>query len=167
MWIFSDPLYRQCIELAMSSPEKEQRYGAVLVKDGKVIGRGFNRKRKGTDLVDMGDTLHAEGCAVTNAGKAVDGAWLYVAGYFVEPGTLSIRDRPLFTCVKCPPALQQYGLAGLHVPTKTGWGALSMHEAHMSAEQFQAATPGANRYEQRLHASNSGITIDEFILRTL
>ena len=54
---------QEALELAkIASSGGEIPVGAVLVQDGKVIGRGFNLREKGKDA-----TLHAEMIAIRNA----------------------------------------------------------------------------------------------------
>ena len=70
---------QEALELAkIASSGGEIPVGAVLVQDGKVIGRGFNLREKGKDA-----TLHAEMIAIRNAchnlgGWRLPNAVLYV-----------------------------------------------------------------------------------------
>ena len=67
--------------------------GAVVVKNGKVIGRGYHRK--------AGEP-HAEAIALAKAGKAAKGATLYVT---LEPCSHTNKRTP-----PCTPLVMQSGL---------------------------------------------------------
>ena len=61
---------KKAIELAkMSLDSDDVPVGAVVVKDGQVIGRGYNRRE-----VDSSATAHAEVLAIEDACKAL-GTW--------------------------------------------------------------------------------------------
>ncbi|MBI5562495.1 MAG: nucleoside deaminase [Deltaproteobacteria bacterium] len=61
--------------------------GAVVVKDGAVIGRGYNRKETGAD-----PTLHAEVIAIRAASKRL-GAWR------LSDTTLYVTLEPCLMCM--------------------------------------------------------------------
>ena len=42
-------LYRECLDLATRSKAEGVRFGAVLVKNGRIIGRGWNHKKWAQD----------------------------------------------------------------------------------------------------------------------
>ena len=86
----SGPGHEKYMALAIREARKAARIGeipigAVIVKDGEVIGRGYNRNESGKD-----PTLHAEMTAIRSAAKKL-GAWrlvgctMYVT---VEPCTM-------------------------------------------------------------------------------
>src|SRR5579871_542000 len=56
-------------ERGLYTTDPNPRVGAVVVKDGKVVGRGFHAKA---------GQAHAEVLALKDAGKAAEGATLYV-----------------------------------------------------------------------------------------
>lgn len=71
-------LARQGTALASPNP----RVGALLVRDGRIVGRGVHR---------YGERLHAEACALAEAGDAAWGATLYIN---LEPCSHTGRTPP-------------------------------------------------------------------------
>ena len=110
--LFSEESYKfmfQALKLAeIAFEEDEVPIGAVVVKDGKIIGRGYNQVEKLNDA-----TAHAEIIALTSASnhlqsKTLDGCDLYVT---VEP------------CVMCTGAILLSKIKNLYFATyepKTG-----------------------------------------------
>jgi len=41
--LVKDKFYNRCVNLAKTSKSKGERYGAILVKDGEILGEGYNR----------------------------------------------------------------------------------------------------------------------------
>lgn len=146
--IFSDPIYRQCLELAQSSKSAQERYGSLLIKDGYLLGSGYNRAIVHPSFpklyrpIYQGYANHAEVEALNDgimAGYDVDGAEIYVGGYFPKKdGLLFLHDE--FTCRRCPPVLESYGITTINVPTPDGWVARTIHEAHAEAESYTGGT---------------------------
>ena len=64
-----DSLWKECMQLALKSGGKEQRYGALVVSGGKIVGRGWNRLLKKGEPFPFKTTffLHAERAAIGNA----------------------------------------------------------------------------------------------------
>jgi guanine deaminase len=77
----TDPFLAEAIALAFDNIKEGGRpFGAVVVKDGKIVARGVNRM-----LVDNDPTGHAEMLALRAAGKALqsprlDGCSVYASG---------------------------------------------------------------------------------------
>ena len=89
--------------------------GAVVVLDGKIIGRGYNQREKKKDV-----SSHAEIEALRAAGKAV-GNWR-LAG-----ATLYVTLEP---CLMCASAIQQ---AGIH---RLVYGAEDPSDGAISAHHY-------------------------------
>eukprot|EP00899_Mesostigma_viride_P001237 jgi/Mesvir1/11113/Mv08111-RA.1 len=80
---------REAIALSMSNAETAAGgpFGAVVVKDGKIVGRGMNRVTATND-----PTAHAEVCAIRDACASL--------------GTFSLQGCTLYTsCKPCPMCL--------------------------------------------------------------
>jgi hypothetical protein len=169
--LFEDEYYLMCISLATLSKSGGERYGSILVKDGMIIGKGFNRaiahryirlERK----IKMGYANHAEIEAMNNAmdnGFDISGADLYCAGYFPLPHTgfslpnrLHIKDGAVYTCVKCPPHMEKYGIARIVVPTPIGWSEMSMEAAARCAIDFKYSP-----HEKRISAVPTTYTLED------
>ncbi len=89
----TDPFFEEALRLArQAASEDEVPVGAVVVKDGAVIGRGYNRRE--TEQNPLG---HAELMAIREASLAV-GSWRLVGC------TLYVTLEP---CPMCLAACQQ------------------------------------------------------------
>lgn len=113
--VLSDPFWRRCIDLALRSQGKEQRYGSVVIKNGKIIGEGWNR------LLGRGEPfpfrtsffLHAEKAAIGQALleiKSLVGARLCVSGLLVEEKRPIVFKNPTSTCVGCAKLYPRFGI---------------------------------------------------------
>jgi len=82
--ILGDEKYRECIRLALRSKGAAERYGAILLEDGEVIGRGYNRSIAHASfpgirlkrVIRQGYANHAEVEAINDAllvGRSVEG----------------------------------------------------------------------------------------------
>jgi hypothetical protein len=169
--IFKDDLFLLCMGLASHSKSDGERYGSLLVKNGKILGRGYNRAIAHPyihleRIIRMGYANHAEIEAMNDAlmeGYNIKGADLYVAGYFPEPHTgfsgknrLLLKDGPWFTCVRCIPYMEEYGIRRIIVPTTRGWGELSIDEAASCAQRFKNGT-----HEKRIGSVSTYHTLDD------
>jgi hypothetical protein len=131
------------MQLALKSKSKTQRYGSLLLKDGVIIGRGYNHRNNGIELIDMRKGNlgnHAEVHALDDAlrgGFDVRGSTLYAAGYFPNTGLLFIREELSYSCEECPVYLQDYGVVEIRVPLLTGWGELRIYDALSYARKFK------------------------------
>jgi len=74
-------------EAVKAEARGEVPIGAVVVRAGRVIGRGYNRKESGLD-----PTLHAEITAIRSAAKRL-GAWR------LEDTTLYVTLEPCLMCM--------------------------------------------------------------------
>ena len=93
------------IEEAMNSEHPQWRVGAVVVRSGRVLGRGYNRYRNSPSIVGKGDiSYHAEEVAIRRAGSTA-GATIYVAR-MTRSGYTSIA-KP---CESCQSLLIEAGI---------------------------------------------------------
>jgi guanine deaminase len=90
------PLLREAVRLACQNAERgEQPFGALVVRDGRVVGTGVS-----TILGDGDPTAHAEVAAVRDACRAL--------------GTLDLRGAALVcSCEPCPMCHAAAVLAGI------------------------------------------------------
>jgi deoxycytidylate deaminase len=129
MDIFDDGIYKMCMELAHKSKGDKERYGAVLVKDGVLIGTGYNRAIAHTSfaaplvrIIKQGYVNHAEVEAMNDAllhGEDIEDSIMYVAGYFPKEKKLFLHET--FTCALCAKSMYQWGVTTVCVPAINGW----------------------------------------------
>lgn len=74
-------------EALKAEKRREVPVGAVLVHEGRIISRGYNRRESGAD-----PTLHAEMIAIKNAGKKL-GSWRLTGS------TLYVTLEPCLMCM--------------------------------------------------------------------
>ena len=143
--ILSDPFYKKCIEIAKLSKGASQRYGSLLVRDGVVIGEGYNRSIAHRSfgrlerIVRQGYCNHAEIEALNDAlmnDYDVTDSEIYVGGYFPERSGLLFLKRE-YTCTKCPPILKRWGIFRINVPTPQGWLPKNIEEAMAEAKTYK------------------------------
>ena len=139
----SDPIGRLCLQLAAEC-KSPVGFGAVLVKNGRVIGRGRNRRATEADrgffpAVDY--KIDAEQAAVVDAlsrGRTIRGGELFVLGMALagpERGKLTIRTERVFVCRRCPHMLIKYDLP-VNIPLISGWARLTPQEAAETAKRL-------------------------------
>lgn len=89
-------------EAKIAYKEKEIPIGAVVVKDGVIIGRGHNKKENLNDV-----TAHAELIAIKEAEKTICNWRLYGCSLYVtvEP------------CIMCASAIIQSRISEIHIGT--------------------------------------------------
>lgn len=138
----TDRFGKICLKLSSNS-KADMRFGAILIKGGKIIGRGWNRLADDADRALMRKlhvdyASHAEQSAIIDAlkrGFDPTGAKLYVLGEASRgknKGKLSARRAHFFGCVKCPHALIKYDIT-VHIPTTCGWVGMSGQRALKTA----------------------------------
>ena len=100
---------KEAIKQAKKAYDKEERpVGAVIVKDGKIIARGYNKKEEKKDT-----TQHAEIIAIQKASRKI-GAWR------LQDCEMYVTLEP---CAMCTGALIQARLKRVYIGTmdpKTG-----------------------------------------------
>ncbi len=100
---------KEAIKQAKKAYDKEEiPVGAIIVKDGKIIARGYNKKEEKKDT-----TQHAEIIAIQKASKKI-GAWR------LQDCEMYVTLEP---CVMCTGALIQARLKKVYIGTmdpKTG-----------------------------------------------
>jgi tRNA(Arg) A34 adenosine deaminase TadA len=100
----------KAIEQAKSS-QGRYRHGAVLVKDGAIVGSGCNQMRGQASITATAKSwrasfLHAEEIAIGQAGTAASGAVLYVA----RVGRTG-ETKPSAPCVRCSSRIARAGVS--------------------------------------------------------
>ncbi|MQC18187.1 MAG: bifunctional diaminohydroxyphosphoribosylaminopyrimidine deaminase/5-amino-6-(5-phosphoribosylamino)uracil reductase RibD [Chloroflexi bacterium] len=128
--------------LGWSSPNPA--VGAVVVRDGAVIGRGHTEPPGGA---------HAEIVALRDAGEGSRGATLYVT---LEPHNHQSRTPP------CTDAIIESGIATVHYaiddpnPLVSGAGAARLREADIEVTRGDGATEAMRLIEGYLHHRATG-----------
>lgn len=120
-------------------------FGAVLIKDGKIIGRGRNRLTNSEErrlLSHVDYAIHAEQAAIVqalNSGIDPTDSELYVLGKILtgkNKGTLTTRNKKEFGCTKCPPTFIRFNIT-VNIPhIELGWLALTPEEAMLTGKNF-------------------------------
>ena len=135
---------KACLKLSGNSKAK-MRFGAILVKGRKTIGRGWNRRATDRDralLSHVDYAIHAEQAAIVDAienGHDPQGGKIYVLGEVAcgpNCGHLSARRKHFFGCLKCPHAFQRFEIV-VHIPTTTGWVGLTGEQALKTARNHR------------------------------
>jgi hypothetical protein len=124
----NDPYGKECLRLARKS-KSIIGFGAVLVKDGEIIGRGWNRRSISDEramLSHIDYAIHAEQACIIDAikgGYDVVGCEVYVLGLVLRgprKETMTIRTVPTFVCSKCPHTFIRFNTP-VNIPYIHGW----------------------------------------------
>ena len=132
----------ECLNLAHNC-KSDMRFGAVLVLDDEIIGRGWNRLSTAEErsiLTHVDYATHAEQGAIIDAlqkGKDISGGKIYVLGYAKKSRELSTRNGKFFTCRKCPHSMIRFNLSVFIPHPIAGWQQLSGEEALDSAKEHK------------------------------
>jgi|GEM_PF-4721664 len=137
----NDPYGKACLEEAIKSKAKIG-FGAILVKNEKIIGRGHNRlaTKKERQLISHVDyAIHAEQACIVDAllkSENTQESEVYVIGVILlgpNKGRLTVREQKIFICAKCPHVLQRFNIS-VNVPCVFGWAKLNPSEAMHTAK---------------------------------
>ena len=150
-----DRYIQRCLELADKSSCKKRKYGSVVVKNGEIVGEGFNHPaskeiekilcnpciridiNSGTELEKCAD-VHAEQAAIIDAYKHVNdlsGTVLYVTGRSPD-GELIKKSEKGFYCSFCSRIMAEAGIKEVRFPMTDGVGSLSKGEYLRSSYEF-------------------------------
>src|SRR3984957_20448563 len=145
------PLMDEALELArqgLGRTSPNPAVGAVLVKDGKIVGRGFHT---------YGQTKHAEVIALEEAGAQSRGATLYIT---LEPCAHQGRTPP------CADALVDAGVTRVVAamedpnPQVAGRGFRRLHEAGIAVEVASEYSDEAARLNEAfIHSMRTGLPL--------
>lgn len=140
MGLSRDPVYQRCLELARKPKSSIMRFGALIIKDGRIIGEGWNRRvRKGEKPpFPVGYAYHAEQAALAdaiNSGYDPSDAAMYIAGEFADGSTYLPTER-FFTCVTCANKLVQFRMQ-VFIPVIDHWEGMTAEEAQASAKELK------------------------------
>ena len=139
--IIKDKLWLRCMEWALQSRSKDQRYGALVILNGEIIGEGRNRRRGEKEKFPFKSSyfIHAEQSAVADAIKnrgeeGIDGATVYVAGILVPDKRPLVRkdSRRGSSCRVCTPLYPKYNLSIAFI-SALGWITYSGVDAFQNA----------------------------------
>lgn len=144
--IFKDKYYKTCIGLSLLS-KGEERFGSILVKDRKIVGKGFNRAishpsfRRLDRQIRQGYANHAEVEALNdyleNGGNRLGGN-IYCAGYFHKEKKLFFHKH--YSCILCPTHLKIQKIKNIFIPMPDGWIKRPLDEAYLEAKSFRNGT---------------------------
>jgi len=143
-----------CLELADNSTCGKKKYGSVIVKNGEIIGKGYNHPIREVEeelchpcireKINSGTRLEA--CAAVHAEQAAiidsyknkkdpEGAALYVAGKNADGETM-VLDEKGFYCSFCSRIMAEAGIKEVGVLTKKGVEYLNRDEYLHSSFEF-------------------------------
>lgn len=158
-----DSLWKECMQLALKSGGKEQRYGALVVSGGKIVGRGWNRLLKKGEPFPFKTTffLHAERAAIGNAmitlkTEDLSSAVVYVAGFLVRERHPLIRRASKIdagTCSQCARLYVKHGLS-VALMSEHGWvklsGEKSLQNSLNNAQILKARSISKREFRQEI-----------------
>lgn len=105
------------VQLAQNAQHSKWRVGALIVKNGRVLGYGVNRYRNNPARVELeGVSYHAEEVAIRRAGT-VSGATIYV-GRITKSGMIGLA----LPCLRCQLHLHENGISTAIWTEQQGWG---------------------------------------------
>jgi deoxycytidylate deaminase len=150
--------YRACLDLAVRS-KGETRFGSLVVKNGRILGRGWNHfARPEEGPIRMGYAFHAEVAAMNDAlsrGHSLAGADIYVAGYFAKGGNLYLPTTAHFSCDRCPKYMGEQGIRGVYIPNAGGWRFLTLEEATAVGHAYHRARLQGSTSRQEIGRSRT------------
>lgn len=132
----TDKIGVECLKLASNS-KGGVRFGAVLVKGNRILGRGWNRlatKEERAVLSHVDYCVHAEQAAILDAlsrGHKIIGSKIFVLGTN-KLGDLTVKKDKVFICKKCPHNLREYNIT-VNVSHIKGWFELTADQAAKTA----------------------------------
>ena len=93
-----------------SKSDLRHKHGAVVVKSGRVLGTGFNKRRNHPSVIPAGQHrescgYHAESVAIKEAGDNAKGSTIFVARVNRSGGDL--LSKP---CVNCQKLIDESGI---------------------------------------------------------
>ena len=115
-----------------------------MVKDGDILGRGYNRSvfcttsDKPYGIIRQGYCNHAEIEALNDAiinGNNIKDAEIYVGGYFPKENNLLFLHNE-YTCLRCPPILKKFNVNVINIPTPNGWMPKKIDESFFEARKY-------------------------------
>jgi hypothetical protein len=136
----NDAFGRACL-LEAAKSKSTIGFGALLVKHGRIIGRGWNHRPRRSErgiISHVDYAIHAEQAAFVDAWwngfrmNGLLGAEIYVLGVVLlgpERGKLTTRRRKEFICKKCPSSVFIPFRISVWIPHVSGWVFLSPEEA--------------------------------------
>lgn len=107
----------KAVQVAQGALHSKWRVGAVIVKNGRVLGYGSNRYRNNPARVELrGVSYHAEEVAIRRSGN-VAGATIYVARV-TKSGMIGLATP----CIRCQNMLVEYNVSSVIWTEPMGWG---------------------------------------------
>lgn len=113
------PPLNAAIKLAENS-KLQHRHGAVIVKHGKIIGRGYNKIRhhRFSRYYPYKEACHAESAAIMDSDTDSTGSVMYIAR--INRQGIMRNSMP---CGCCRNLLSDMGIKRVVYTTNTGWEA--------------------------------------------
>ena len=151
----TDVYGKECLELAKDC-RSHIGFGAVFVKEGKITGRGWNKRSTPAErklLTHVDYAIHAEQACVLDAlrregfiqkGKISSIAFLeegeiYVAGVVLRgphEGKITMVERKVFICKKCVSSILIPFNVSVNVPYVRGWASLTPKRAEKTSAEL-------------------------------
>jgi deoxycytidylate deaminase len=152
--LFTDPIYRRCMELATASPCQKMGFGAVMITAGEIVAQSPNRTiEELSSMCDpacirfeitsrtesmLGACGHAEEWVLKETrDQGIDPADcdLYVAGIKAD-GEPYIKTQPEHTCLRCSVQMHSAALQSVQVPVIDRWVGISTAQALQTAKDY-------------------------------
>lgn len=165
--LFTDPIFRKCLELALESDCQKGKYGCVAVYQGKIIAEDFNKileslrdwctpecMRKSipsrTESM-LGACGHAEEfvlATVRDSEADIKEVKFFVSG-FRSNGLAYIKSEADSTCIRCAMQFYMHGVEKTYVPVKTGWEMIGRDEVITGAKDYALQIKTLKNYGTR------------------
>lgn len=102
--------YMNVARFLASKSEQRHKHGAVVVKSGRVLGMGHNKRRNHPHVIPAGKHreqcgYHAEALAIRDAGENARGGTIFVAR--VNRQGDDLLSKP---CMQCQKLIEESGL---------------------------------------------------------
>lgn len=152
--LFDDPIYQRCFKIALTSPCRKMRFGAVMVKDEVIVAESSNEtieelrslcqpvciRFQITSRTEsmLGSCGHAEEWLLKKTrDKGIDprDCDLYVAGIKMD-GMPWIKSQPEHTCLRCAVQMHFAGLRSVQVPVIDKWVGITTSQALETARAY-------------------------------
>lgn len=143
--VLKDGLWRRCISLALQGGSKNQRWGALVIVEGEIVGEDRNRLLSRGELPRQRSIFaHAERNAIGRTlqvrdASTIRGGIVHVAGFLVQERRPLVRRGKVLgaTCSNCSELYPELGLSVAFI-SDTGWVVVPGAQAYAVALENSA-----------------------------
>lgn len=153
--LFSNRLYRICLEAAQDSECQKMRFGCLVIYKGKVVVRTANQTieplryicepecirfaiQSRTESM-LGACGHAEEWAIwetVRLGIPLEKCSFYIAGFDAKTSTPWLKKEISHTCLRCAVQMYMAKVGKIYVPVINRWESLNPEEAVKTAIEY-------------------------------